>query len=85
MGGFVQVDETEAYPFLDAELLFLGRAVHAGLPVLGIWPGCRRCGGRTWDLWDDRDLGDWDFRDRVPATPSVGGSNRTGFVPFASS
>lgn len=41
MGGPMNVDETERYPFLKLERLFIADAVHLGVPTLGICLGAQ--------------------------------------------
>ena len=41
MGGPMNVDETECYPFLKAERAFISNAIQAGKPVLGICLGAQ--------------------------------------------
>jgi len=51
MGGPMNVDEDDRYPFLKKEVAFLKRAVDANVPVLGICLGAqliaKACGGRV--------------------------------------
>ena len=41
MGGPINVDETEKFPFLKSERTFISDAIHAGKPVLGICLGAQ--------------------------------------------
>lgn len=41
MGGAMNVDETDKYPFLDEEIRWIDRALQAGLPILGVCLGAQ--------------------------------------------
>jgi GMP synthase (glutamine-hydrolysing) len=80
MGGPMNVYEEELYPWLAAEKSFIGDAVEAGRPVLGVCLGAQLLavvlGGRVYRN-DQREIGWFDiYRD-----PGAKHSNLAGFLP----